>query len=459
MQNQLKLTTKDIIKNIKDKIEYTEERLVKEHKNFTIKEIISHYTITNILKRFFTSNQLSQIMEETNPLAEITQKRKISSFGVGAIDKKKAKIKVREIHNSHYGRICPIETTEGKNTGLILSLAKDAKVNKHGFIETPFYLRIINSIRKQKYYNIGQKYKYFGTNMKYFKIDSEKVVKKKILINKGVFYISSDQERGLKLAPGDIFLNNNKVISTIKNKLDCIRSNQGFEINSVKNIKYISTSTNQIISIGTGLIPFLEHDDANRALMGSNMQRQALPLNKKETSLIETGIETQVGKESQSTIIVKKSGIIKYSSHRKIIVDTIEEKTSRKFNSSKLSKTKSYIKNLNNLTTNTLRKVYFLENPRKSNQNGYLKQNNLLNQGDWVKKGQVIADGSGTLYGKLSLGRNILIGYLSWEGYNFEDAIVINERLIKEDIFTSTHIKKYKSFVVCNKKGGVRIKS
>ena len=148
MQNQLKLTTKDIIKNIKDKIEYTEEKLVKEHKNFTIKELISHYTITNILKRFFTSNQLSQIMEETNPLAEITQKRKISSFGVGAIDKKKAKIKLREIHNSHYGRICPIETTEGKNTGLILSLAKDAKVNGYGFIETPFYLRLINLINK-----------------------------------------------------------------------------------------------------------------------------------------------------------------------------------------------------------------------------------------------------------------------------------------------------------------------
>lgn len=140
MQNQLKLITREIVKNVKEKVEYAEEKLLKYHKNFAVKELISHYTITNGLKRFFTSNQLSQIMEETNPLAEITQKRKISSFGVGAIDKKKAKIKIREIHNSHYGRICPIETTEGKNAGLILSLAKDAKVNKYGFIETPFYL-------------------------------------------------------------------------------------------------------------------------------------------------------------------------------------------------------------------------------------------------------------------------------------------------------------------------------
>ena len=142
MKNQLKQTTFEMIQDIKEKVEYAEEKLVKEHNDFTIKEIINHYTISNNIKKFFTSNQLSQIMEETNPLAEITQKRKISSFGVGAIDKKKAKIKVREIHNSHYGRICPIETTEGKNAGLILSLAKDAKVNQYGFIETPFYMRI-----------------------------------------------------------------------------------------------------------------------------------------------------------------------------------------------------------------------------------------------------------------------------------------------------------------------------
>lgn len=282
------------------------------------------------------------------------------------------------------------------------------------------------------------------------------MIKKKILINKGIFYLSSDQERNFKLAPGDIFQNKSNIITTFNKKLNCIRKNQEFETNFIKNINYISTSTNQTISVGTGLIPFLEHDDANRALMGSNMQRQALPLNRKEMPLIETGMEKQVGKESQSTIIAKKSGIVKYSTHKKIIIDTQGKLLKQTLNLSNIEKVKRYVKVFTG--KKNIRNRYFLENPRKSNQNSYLKQTNYLKKGDWVKKGQVIADGVGTYYGKLSLGKNILVGYLSWEGYNFEDAIVINERLIKEDIFTSTHIKKYKSFAISNKRGEVRIK-
>lgn len=274
-------------------------------------------------------------------------------------------------------------------------------------------------------------------------------------MKKGIFFISPEQEKNLILAPGDLFQTNKNKIKNNENQLINIRKNNIFSTSKAKHIQYISSSTNQLISIGTGLIPFLEHDDANRALMGSNMQRQALPLASKEMPLIETGIEIQIAKESQSTILAKKSGIIKYVSNKKIIINERIKFLSSNKNKSILNKHKNIFKSKEKI--NTKEKHYFLEKPRKSNQNSYLKQHPIINKWEWVKKGQIIAEGTGTLRGKLSLGKNILIGYLSWEGYNFEDAIVINERLVQEDIFTSVHIKKYKSFIINNEKGEVRI--
>nr|YP_010700253.1 RNA polymerase subunit beta [Euglena deses]WCH63397.1 RNA polymerase subunit beta [Euglena deses] len=416
LKNQINTFIYDIIKDIKEKIEVMEEKIIKskDHK-IEINEIINKNILTNVVKRFFTSNQLSQIMEETNPLAEITHKRKISSFGVGAIDKKKTNLNVREIHPSHFGRICPIETTEGKNAGLILSLSKDTSINKHGFIETPFY----------------------------------KIIKKYVRKDKGIFYLSSEQEKKLNLAPADLFKNKKNKIKGKSNKKTYIRKNQSFIIEKIKNLNFINTSTNQIISIGTGLIPFIEHDDANRALMGSNMQRQALATFKKEKPIIETGIENEIAKSSQSTIKSKKTGIVEFVTNKKLIISSIPIQIEKRNNISLNQKIKK------NLITFIQRKkikknIYFLENSRKSNQNTYLQQIPNIKKKEYVKKGQIIVDSNSTFNGILSLGKNILIGYIGWEGYNFEDAIIISDRLVEEDIFTSIHIKKYKTFLIKN---------
>nr|YP_009503399.1 RNA polymerase beta subunit [Euglena clara]AXA45453.1 RNA polymerase beta subunit [Euglena clara] len=419
LENQINTISQELKKNTKEKIEFLEEKIQRKNLNLISSEIINSYLFSNNIKRFFINNPLSQIMEETNPLAEITHKRKVSSFGIGAIDRKKAKIKVREIHSSQYGRICPIETSEGKNAGLILSLAKDIKLNKYGFIETPFYLRVL---------------------------------KRKIKVKKGIFFISAEKEKNLNLAAGDIYRNVKNKLSN-KKKLYYVRKNQSFSASTTQKINFISTSTNQIISVGTGLIPFIEHNDANRALMGSNMQRQALALKKKEMPLIETGMELEIAKESQSTSRAKRSGVIKYQSIKKIVIEEVlNPQTSaiiNKKNKSFMEKIKHNYKVENK--NKIYRKIYYeLERARKSNQNSYLKQNPTLKEAEWVEKGQIISDGKGTTKGKLTLGRNILIGYIGWEGYNFEDAIVISEKLVKEDTLTSIHIKRYKTYLIKN---------
>lgn len=289
--------------------------------------------------------------------------------------------------------------------------------------------------------------KNFSVKKKSYIINFKKIIKKYIRKDKGIFYLSSEQEKKLNLAPADLFKNNKNKIKGKNNKKIYIRKNQQFKTEKIKNLNFISTSTNQIISIGTGLIPFIEHDDANRALMGSNMQRQALATYKKEKPLIETGIENQIAKNSQSTIKAKQTGIVEFVSNKKIIIRSINNKIKKKTNISLNNKIK---KNLINLikTKKSKKQIYFLENNRKSNQNTYLQQIPNIIKKEYVKKGQIIVDGNSTFEGILSLGKNILIGYIGWEGYNFEDAIIISDRLIEENIFTSIHIKKYKTFLI-----------
>lgn len=240
-----------------------------------------------------------------------------------------------------------------------------------------------------------------------------------------------------------------------KEEVRCVKKDQNFTIERIKNIKLISASKNQPISIGTGLIPFLEHNDANRALMGSNMQRQALPLKNKERPLIETGIEKHIGKASQNTKISRKSGVINYATKKKIIIEEINKVWKNKRNSAIISKYKTSIENKKIRNVKSKEKAYGLEFLRKSNQNNLIQHTAIVKKKEWVKKGQIIADGPGTMFGKLSLGKNLLVAYMSWEGYNFEDAIIINERLVHENILTSTHLKKYKIFLTKNKKEGV----
>lgn len=417
LQNQTKYAIIELKKIIKIKINQIEEKITKEKNTIKINFIINQNIITNTLKKFFTNNQLSQLMEETNCLSEITHKRKISSFGIGALDRKKANLNIREIHPSQYGRICPIETTEGKNAGLILSLAQNIKINSHGFIESPFY----------------------------------KVVNYKIKYEKGIFFISSDQEKQLLLAPGDLKIkrsNNNKI---------SVRKNNEFITKNIKKINYISTSTNQMISVGTALIPFLEHDDANRALMGSNMQRQAVPIIKKENAYVQTGLEKKIARNSELTKITKTSGIIKYVSFKKIIIYEKLKDLRPSFKKTNISKIKKLKKKIKQKFIKYKRKTYYLEKHEQSNQNTEILQKPSIIKKTWVKKGQVIADASSTNKGKLSIGKNLLIGYMTWEGYNFEDAVVISERLIKDEIFTSIHIKKYKTFLIDNETGEEKI--
>nr|AMD08025.1 RNA polymerase beta subunit [Euglena mutabilis] len=414
LKNQIKNSIYELSKDIKDNLKVIEEK-IKKNKNLkiNINEIVNNQILTNIIISFFIKNPLSQIMEETNPLAEITQKRKISSFGIGAIDKKRTNLDMREINISYFGRICPIETTEGKNAGLILSLAKETRINEDGFLETPVHTILKNVVQKKK----------------------------------GLFFITYEQEKNMSLIPSDILVGKKNKIMYEKNKKIYTKQGGSFTYKKIKKAKFIHTKTSQIISIGTNLIPFLEHDDANRALMGSNMQRQALAVKKKEKPTIETGIEIEIGKNSESTIKARKTSFVEFVSIKKIITKYFNEPYDN-FKTNSLKKKLKKRSSLLPVKRNFKRKIYILDENRKSSQNTFVKQQANVSTGEYIKKGQVIADSVGTHQGKLSLGKNILVGYISWEGYNFEDAIVISKKLIDENTFTSFHLKKYKTFII-----------
>jgi DNA-directed RNA polymerase subunit beta len=372
------------------------ERIIRERMTVSDTETLTPASLVNpkplvaAIKEFFGSSQLSQFMDQTNPLAELTHKRRLSALGPGGLTRERAGFAVRDIHPSHYGRICPIETPEGPNAGLIGSLATHARVNQYGFLETPF-----------RAVELGR-----------------------VLLDRAPVYMTADEEDDLRVAPGDIPIDENGYI--IGPSVP-VRYRQDFTTTTPDQVDYVAVSPVQIVSVATSLIPFLEHDDANRALMGSNMQRQAVPLLAPERPLVGTGLEAQAARDSGMVVVSRADGEVSYVDATKIRVRT---KASEAGVASAAGSSGTEIE-------------YPLSKYQRSNQDTCLNQRPLVAQSDTVVAGQVLADGSSTEGGELALGQNILVAYMPWEGYNYEDAILISERLVQEDVYTSIHIEKY----------------
>ena len=334
------------------------------------------------VKEFFGSSQLSQFMDQTNPLSEVTHKRRLSALGPGGLTRDRAGFEVRDVHPTHYGRVCPIETPEGPNIGLINSLASFAKVNKYGFIETP-----------------------------YRRVESGKVTDE-------VVYMSATEEMKYTIAQANAKLDEDDVF---QNELVSTRRFGDYMLYPSESVDYIDVSPKQLVSVAASLIPFLENDDANRALMGSNMQRQAVPLLTAEAPFVGTGMESVVAKDSGAAIVAKRSGIIDQVDAMRIVVRVTDEVE------------------LGDHGVD----IYRLRKFQRSNQNTCINQRPLVKKGDQVARGEVIADGPSTDLGELALGKNVLVAFMPWNGYNYEDSILISERLVKDDVFTSVHIEEF----------------
>jgi DNA-directed RNA polymerase subunit beta len=398
------------------------ERIIRERMTVSDAEVLTPASLVNpkplvaAIKEFFGSSQLSQFMDQTNPLAELTHKRRLSALGPGGLTRERAGFAVRDIHPSHYGRICPIETPEGPNAGLIGSLATHARVNLYGFLETPF--RPVENGR--------------------VRFDVQPV------------YMTADEEDDLRTATGDIPLDEN---GYIKGPQVPVRYRQDWATTTPEQVDYVAVSPVQIVSVATSMIPFLEHDDANRALMGSNMQRQAVPLLKPERPLVGTGLEAQGARDSGMVIVSRTDGDVVYVDAAEIRVrvrEQVKEDTLTRGHGDtgkdvKLGDTFTASPRLPITSSSSPPKEvrYVLSKYQRSNQDTCLNQKPLVRTGEKVVAGQVLADGSSTEGGELALGQNIVVAYMPWEGYNYEDAILISERLVQDDIYTSIHIEKY----------------
>ncbi len=374
------------------------ERLVKERmtlfdvntEGMTPQKLINPKALSAVIRDFFGRSQLSQLMDQTNPLSELTHKRRLSALGPGGLSRDRAGFEVRDVHTSHYGRICPIETPEGPNIGLISSMSSFARINEFGFIETP-----------------------------YRKVISGKVTEK-------IDYLTADQEENYVVAQANASLGKNGEFLSPKVS---VRSKGDFlEVDPAK-IHYMDVSTKQLVSVAAGLIPFLEHDDANRALMGSNMQRQGVPLILTEAPLVGTGMEGKVARDSKAVVLSEGTGRVASVTANEIIITKDGELPEGK----KKSKTDAE----NGIFSHKLRKYM------RSNAGTCVNQRPLVKKGQKITKGQVIADGPCTDQGELALGRNVLVAFMPWNGYNFEDAILISEKIVKEDIYTSIHIEEF----------------
>ncbi|QNM85954.1 DNA-directed RNA polymerase subunit beta [Polaribacter pectinis] len=360
---------------------------VRDNEVFTPIDLINAKTLSSVINSFFGTNQLSQFMDQTNPLAEITHKRRLSALGPGGLSRERAGFEVRDVHYTHYGRLCPIETPEGPNIGLISSLSVFAKVNNLGFIETPY--------RK---------------------------VNEGVVASEEPIYLSAEEEEGMRFAQSNVDLDEKGAFTAEK-----IISREGgdFPVVTPQEVQYMDVAPNQIASISASLIPFLEHDDANRALMGSNMMRQAVPLLRPESPIVGTGLERRVAKDSRILINAEGAGVVEYVDANKITIkyDRTDEEKMVSFDSDEVS--------------------YNLIKFRKTNQGTNINLKPIVQKGDRVSEGQVLCEGYATQKGELALGRNMKVAFMPWKGYNFEDAIVISEKVVREDIFTSIHIDEY----------------
>jgi DNA-directed RNA polymerase subunit beta len=362
-----------------------EQMVVKAGENITPQMIINVRPLVAVIKEFFGSSQLSQFMDQTNPLAELTHKRRLSALGPGGLTRERAGFEVRDIHPSHYGRICPIETPEGPNAGLIASLGTYAKINKFGFIETP-YRKVKNGVVTDK-----------------------------------VEYFTADVEDLSKIGPCDVRRDKN---GKITDEQVPVRFKRKFVLAMPKEVDYIGVAADQVVGITSALIPFLEHDDANRALMGANMQRQSVPLLAPEAPFVGTGLERVVARDSSLLTVAKASGKVS-----RVTADEIEINRGGKVDKYKLIKF------------------------QRSNQNTCMHSRPIVKSGQHVNKGDVIADAAATDHGELALGRNIVCAFMPWEGYNYEDAIIISEKLVKKDVFTSIHIERFEVDIRATKLG------
>jgi DNA-directed RNA polymerase subunit beta len=373
-----------------------EKMNIRDNEVFTPQDLVNARTLSSVINSFFGTNQLSQFLDQINPLAEITHKRRLSALGPGGLSRERAGFEVRDVHYTHYGRLCTIETPEGPNIGLISSLCVHAKINSMGFIETPY----------------------------------RKVVDGKI--EEGITYLSAEEEDGKTIAQANAEVDTK---GNFKTALVKSRKEGDFPLVDPGKLDYMDVAPNQIVSIAASLIPFLEHDDANRALMGSNMQRQAVPLIKPEAPIVGTGLEEKVARDSRSLINAEGNGVVEY-------VDAREIRIRYEHNDDD---------DLVSFTGNT--KTYALTKFRRTNQNSCINLHPIVKRGDRVSKGQVICEGYATQQGELALGRNLKVAFMPWQGYNFEDAIVISEKVVKDDWYTTVYISEFELEVRDTKRG------
>ena len=377
LENQYRVGLVRMERAIKERMSLQEVDSLMPH------DLINSKPVSAVVKEFFGSSQLSQFMDQTNPLSEITHKRRLSALGPGGLTRERAGFEVRDVHPTHYGRVCPIETPEGPNIGLIASLSTYARINEHGFVETPY--RIVNN----------------------GKVTNE------------IKYFSALEEEGHAIAQANAPLDKK---NCFVNELVNARQSGEFMLMNREDIELMDVSPKQLVSVAAALIPFLENDDANRALMGSNMQRQAVPLLRADAPLVGTGMERIVAHDSGSAVVARHDGVVESVDAGRIVVKIDENEVDE---------------------SGTGVDIYNLIKFIRSNQNTCLNQKPIVKVGDVVKRGEIIADGPSTHWGELALGQNVLVAFMPWEGYNFEDSILISEKLVKEDRYTSVHVEEF----------------
>ncbi len=391
LYNQFGVGLARMSRTIRDKMN------VRDNEVFAPMDLINAKTLSSVINSFFGTNQLSQFMDQTNPLSELTHKRRISALGPGGLSRDRAGFEVRDVHYTHYGRLCTIETPEGPNIGLISSLCVFAKINNLGFIETPY----------------------------------RRVVDGKVMFDEDPIYLSAEEEEEKYIAQATTPMNEDHVLEdNVK-----VRYLADYPIVPKEQVNLIEVAANQIASIAASLIPFLENDDANRALMGSNMMRQAVPLLNPEVPIVGTGLERRVALDSRAMLRAEGNGVVEYADALKIVI---------KYERTDAERLVSFDSDV---------KTYMLEKFRRTNQNSCINQKPIVRKGDKVKLGDVLTEGYATSQGELALGRNMLVAFMPWKGYNYEDAIVISDRVVKEDIFTSIHIEEFTLEVRDTKRG------